>query len=121
MTSKFISGEWTKPSVAAFSGSFCDFEPFISSDGKGLYFASKRPSKGKISMKNDIDIWKVNRMGSRWGKAILLDGTINTNCMEYYPSVSKKGNIYFGRNDSALTRGDIFYTHSIFIFCFNKA
>lgn len=30
--------------------------------------------------------------------------------MEYYPSISKKRNLYFGRNDSALTRGDIYYS-----------
>lgn len=111
MTSKYVSGEWTEPSVAAFSGTFCDFEPCITPDGENLYFASMRPSKNKSSMKTDIDIWKVQRTNSGWSKPIMLDNTINTNCMEYYPSVSKKGNLYFGRNDSALTRGDIYSSH----------
>ncbi len=110
MTSKYKSGKWTKPSIASFSGFSADFEPFISPDNNSLYFASMRPSRNKPSMKLDIDIWKVQRTNSGWSKPILLDNTINTNCMEYYPSISKKGNLYFGRNDSALTRGDIYFS-----------
>ena len=108
--SKFISNKWTTPTTLEFSGIFSDFEPFITPDGKNLLFASKRPTKAKKIMNNDIDIWKVIRNGSKWSEPILLDGKINTNCMEYYPSISKNGNIYFGRNDSALTRGDIYFS-----------
>lgn len=108
--SKFMSKKWTTPTTAEFSGNFSDFEPFITPDGKNLFFASKRPSNGKRIMKNDIDIWKVNLNGSKWSEPLLLDGIINTYCMEYYPSISKNGNIYFGRNDSALTRGDIYFS-----------
>jgi len=113
MTSKYESGEWTKPEVASFSGSFTDIEPHISPDGNSLYFASVRPSKDKPSMKNDIDLWKVERTSSGWSNPILLDTNINTKCMEYYPSITKAGVLYFGRNDSALTRGDIYSAHEI--------
>ena len=108
--SKFVLGKWTAPEIAEFSGIFCDFEPFITADGKNLFFASKRPSIDKRIMKNDIDIWKVYRNGSNWSEPFLLESIINTNCMEYYPSISKNENIYFGRNDSALTRGDIYFS-----------
>ncbi len=110
MTSKLVSGEWTEPSPASFSGTYCDFEPFITPDGKSLYFASKRPSKGKSSMENDIDIWKVYREDTEWSEPEILDTSVNTDCMEYYPSVSQAGNLFFGRNDSALTRGDIYFS-----------
>lgn len=112
MTSKYQSGAWTKPSIAAFSGTSSDFEPCITPDGKSLFFTSKRSSAGKPWMKNDFDIWKVHRTDSGWSNPELLDKSINTNCMEYYPSVSKNGTLYFGRNDSALTRGDIHFSVS---------
>ncbi|MFC2086106.1 hypothetical protein ACFLQ9_00135 [Bacteroidota bacterium] len=108
--SKYASGKWNTPTTVEFSGFFSDFEPFITLDGKNLFFASKRPSKDKNLMEKDMDIWKVNRTVSGWSDPILLDEEINTNCMEYYPSISKNGNIYFGRNDSALTRGDIYFS-----------
>jgi Tol biopolymer transport system component len=111
--SRFVSNKWTEPVTVEFSGNYSDFEPFITPDGKNLFFASKRPSRTKKIIKNDIDIWKVNRIGLKWSEPILLDGTINTSCMEYYPSISQNGNIYFGRNDSAFTRGDIYVSKII--------
>jgi len=108
LCSKYIGGKWTVPSIAPFSGIDNDFEPCISSNGKKFYFASMRPSKLKKEMKNDVDIWSMNRDESGWSKPKLVDATINTKCMEYYPSITKKGALYFGRNDSALTRGDIY-------------
>lgn len=111
MTMKHKSGKWTGPSIASFSGSFSDFEPCITPDGENLYFASMRPSKEKPIMSMDIDIWKVHRTNKGWSNPEILDNTINTNCMEYYPSVSNLGNMYFGRNDSSLTRGDIYCSH----------
>jgi hypothetical protein len=67
-----------------------------------------RPSEVKKEMKNDIDIWVMNRESDGWDIPQLLEETINSNCMEYYPSISSNGTLYFGRNDSALTRGDIY-------------
>lgn len=113
MMSTYIPGGWTIPSVSPFSGSFSDFEPFMTPDGNYLYFSSKRPSKDKFSMEKDIDIWRVHRMDSGWSVPGLLDKPVNSKCMEYYPSVSGAGNLYFGRNDSALTRGDIYVSQLI--------
>jgi len=108
MNSKYHSGKWSQPTIAIFSGKYNDFEPCISPDGKSFYFASMRPSKGKQTMKNDIDIWKMEQNDYGWSEPKRLGDTINTNCMEYYPSITKDGTLYFGRNDLALTRGDIY-------------
>ena len=113
MFSKYNKGKWTVPTVAPFSGVYNDFEPCISPNGQQFYFASMRPSEFKEEMKNDIDIWIMSRENGSWSHPKLLTETINTNCMEYYPSVSIKGSLYFGRNDSALTRGDIYVSKLI--------
>jgi len=111
--SYLAEGIWSKPITAKFSDGHNTFEPFISPDGKSFYFTSSRPSELKDTLINDFDIWYMKRNDNSWSKPELLRGEINTNCMEYYPSVSKSGNIYFGRNDSAMTRGDIYVSKLI--------
>ncbi len=99
---------WSPPVQAYFSGENNDFELCTSSDGQMLFFGSMRPSKGKEKMENDCDIWIIEKTIGVWGEPKPLDSTINTKCMEYYPSIASNGNIYFGRNDKKLTRGDIY-------------
>ena len=109
MFSKFDS-TWSPPAQAFFSGESNDFELCTASDGQKLFFASMRSSKEKEEMENDIDIWKIEKQNGVWGKPKPLDRTINTKCMEYYPSVASNGNLYFVRNDLNLTRGDIYFS-----------
>lgn len=86
-------GEWTAPEVASFAGEYSDLEPAFSADGQTLYFASNRPVNG--NEKKDFDIWKVVREGDQWGQPIHLGATINTEADEFYPSVTRTGNLYF--------------------------
>lgn len=86
-------GSWSKPEVAAFAGKFSDLEPAFSADGKTLYFASNRPLSG--TEPKDFDIWKVERAGTDWGTPVNLGTTINTETDEFYPSITKSGNLYF--------------------------
>jgi hypothetical protein len=108
MHSKYNGGKWTAPAVAPFSGVYNDFEPCISPDGQKFFFASMRPSEFKKEMENDIDIWVMQKENEAWGRPELLEETINTDCMEYYPSITGTGTLFFGRNDPGLTRGDIY-------------
>ncbi len=92
-TSSFADGAWTKPSVAPFSGEFSDIDPFITPDGRSLYFSSIRPVAG--AARSDIDLWKVERTGQGWGPPIHLGPEVNSPGDELYPSVSADGTIYF--------------------------
>jgi Tol biopolymer transport system component len=87
------NGAWTEPQVAPFAGKFTDLEPAFSADGKTLYFASNRPLKGEEP--KDFDIWKVTRSGNGWGEPVNLGTTVNTDTDEFYPSITKSGNLYF--------------------------
>jgi dipeptidyl aminopeptidase/acylaminoacyl peptidase len=91
---KNSSGKWSKPEVVSFAGSYSDLEPAFSADGETMYFASNRPINANGALK-DFDIWKVSRQGSNWGTPVNLGTTINTEADEFYPSVSKSGNLYF--------------------------
>ncbi len=90
---KRSDGTWSQPEVAPFAGKFSDLEPAFSADGKTLYFASNRPQNG--TEPKDFDIWKVTRSGDGWGEPVNLGTTINTEMDEFYPSITKSGNLYF--------------------------
>jgi hypothetical protein len=89
------NGIWGKPVTAPFSGKYRDLEAAFSPDGKTVYFSSDRPVKDKTG-KPDFDIWKVSRLGSgRYGEPENLGPVVNTVKNEFYPSVTKNGNLYF--------------------------
>jgi Tol biopolymer transport system component len=88
------NGTWTTPQVAPFSGKFKDQAPFISPDGKKLFFSSNRPLQGN-KPKEDNDIWVVKKSKSGWSEPENLGAPLNTNLNEANPSVDAKGNLYF--------------------------
>ncbi|MCE2997082.1 MAG: TolB family protein [Cyclobacteriaceae bacterium] len=90
---KLKSGEWTKPEVVSFAGMYSDLEPTFSADGKTLYFASNRPVSG--TEPKDFDIWKVTREINGWSTPVNLGAPINTAEDEFYPSITKTGNLFF--------------------------
>jgi hypothetical protein len=109
--SKKINNNWTKPELVSFSSAFRDLEPFLSTDGLRLYFASNRPLNNLEKNSKDYDIWYVERknLNSEWSKPINIGFPINTKNDEFYPSVTKNENIYFTSvNEKSLGKDDIF-------------
>ena len=95
--SKKINGKWQKPKVASFSGQYKDLEPFLTPDGLQLFFASNRKNNDSGEVKKDMDIWYVTRksLSSNWSEPINIGSPINTPADEFYPSVTKKGDLFF--------------------------
>lgn len=87
-------GIWTKPQLAPFAEDCTEFEPFISPDGKKVFFNSERshPITSK-TMVNDEKIWYSEKTKSGWGKAKYLEGIINTGWI-MNPSVTRDGTMY---------------------------
>jgi WD40-like Beta Propeller Repeat len=105
--SRKISGGWSKPEIAPFSGRYGDLEPAFSPDGKRLYFTSNRPLTDTGKEAKDFDLWYVDKKSSGWGEPVNMGAIINSTKDEFYASVAKNGNLYFTRdNDSA--KDDIF-------------
>ena len=93
------NGKWSKPEVAPFSGQYMDADPFFTPDGKMLLFISNRPIKEGDPPKNDMDIWKIEKTKSGWGKPERLSDVVNSDKSEYYPMMLVEGNageLYFG-------------------------
>jgi len=102
---------WSTPEVLSFSGQFFDIEPFFSSDGLTLYFASNRPLNDTSSEPKDFDIWYVTRtsLSSKWSKPQNLGAPINSEMDEFYPVVTDSKNFYFTLDNTTLKRKDDIY------------
>lgn len=89
---RFRDGAWTTPKVAPFSGRHSDIDPFVSPDGRVLYFSSIRPVDGRE--RSDSDLWAVMRTADGWSEPFHL-GDVNSEKDELYPSVDQVGALYF--------------------------
>ncbi|MBL8886006.1 MAG: PD40 domain-containing protein [Phycisphaerales bacterium] len=73
-TQTFDGARWSLPRIAEFSGKHNDYEPFLSADGKRLFFMSSRPRPGTDKDWIPQDVWVVERDASgvpnqreKWG------------------------------------------------------
>jgi len=99
---------WSKKQIMHFSGRYNDIEPFYSIDGNQLYFASDRPMDSD-STRRDYNIWVSTKNDNTWAEPQPLDTIINTKGNEFYPSISKYGNLFFtATREDGIGREDIF-------------
>ncbi|TPV93908.1 MAG: hypothetical protein B7733_18095 [Myxococcales bacterium FL481] len=108
MTARLHGDEWGTPDLLPFSGEYNDLDPFLTHDGRWLYFASDRPVDG-VEARSDFDLWRVRRRcGGRWGSPQHLGETVNTDAQELYPTLTRDGTLYFNSDrDDGLGGWDI--------------
>jgi Tol biopolymer transport system component len=92
-TIMIMKKEWDVPQVASFSGIYADSEPFITPDGKRLYFGSRRPLEDDEIPKRP-HIWITDRINSEWSKPRLLGSPFH-DIFIMYPTLTKDGTLYF--------------------------
>ena len=89
---QFIDGKWDKITMLPFSSDTYSVEhPFLTKDGKKLYFASDMP--GTIGSM-DIFVVDVNDDGT-YSKPMNLGEKINTIHREQFPFLTTDGTLYF--------------------------
>ncbi len=93
--SHLSDGKWTKPEILPFSGKYSDADPFVSPDGKQLFFISDRPADDTSTASKDLDIWVIDRLSDGWGKPNCLSSAINSAQAEWFPCVTSNGTLYF--------------------------
>ncbi|MDB4901286.1 MAG: translocation protein TolB [Mucilaginibacter sp.] len=98
--SKIINGKWTKPKVVPFSGQWNDWDPFLSPDGKRLFFVSNRPLAGSASqskLQKNSHLWYADLLqGDKWSEPHLLNTAFNLDSINNYaPSVGSSGTLFF--------------------------
>jgi hypothetical protein len=95
VASKIKDGFWTPPEVLVFSGSkYVDLYPFITYDGKALFFQSDRPTNHP-ELKNTYNIWRCQRVPGGWSEPEPLPPPINGRGDVSGPSLSLAGTFYF--------------------------
>lgn len=86
---------WTAPEPVSFSDErYADSDPWLTPDGKTLYFISTRPAPGRDAARTDYDIWRVSRTAGGWGTPERLGDTVNTKGQELGPEMHG-GILYF--------------------------
>lgn len=97
-SSKCINGKWTKPEIISFSQVEDGDCPFISPDGKKMFFNSNRPitPQGKHRER----IWCVDRTSAGWGTPFPVGPEINAEHLHWQTSINNKGDLYFGSERS---------------------
>ncbi|SKB77247.1 PD40 domain-containing protein [Dyadobacter psychrophilus] len=96
--SYFANNTWTSPKTVIGSDKYEYNDPFLSADGKGLFFISDQAKDGKGD-KKDFDIWYLEREKDGWSQIPVNAGTsINTGKNEYYMSFTQTGKMYFSSN-----------------------
>ncbi len=92
-------GKWQKPVTASFSpkpGVWKDIDPFITPDGKQVYFQSNRPVTPGGSVSKQFDIWMVSKTEKGWSEAQHLGNVVNSDSSESFASVTDSRTLYFG-------------------------
>lgn len=88
---------WTKPEAAPFSraikGRYADDVPFVTPDGKRMFFTSTRPVEGAEPGKENI--WTVERTPEGWADPRPLEAEVNSLLLHWQVSVSANGTLYF--------------------------
>ncbi len=101
------NGEWTGVTELRFNdNSYNVTTPFLSPDGKRLYFASDKPEGYGGS-----DLYYSQWKDGYWNNPVNLGPSINTGGNEAYPFINSSGELFFS-SDSLPGRGgkDIFFS-----------
>ncbi|MEM9533661.1 MAG: hypothetical protein AAGA23_22255, partial [Pseudomonadota bacterium] len=97
------AGIWSAATLAAFSGEYHDDDPFVSPDGRWLYFVSERP--GPSGEAGNADIFRTATEGG--GPVERL--SVNSPAAEYSPVITASGDLYFASARAGGTgRGDLY-------------
>jgi ankyrin repeat protein len=106
--SQRVKGRWTAPRMAPFAAERQgDDVPFFSSDGKRLFFMSRRPLTTDQEGRKE-NIWVIEREGDGWGEPQPLPPVINRFEHHWQFSVAANGNLYFASRQGSAETGGIY-------------
>ena len=86
---------WAEPQPIAFSDPrWSDSDPWLTPDGKTLYFISTRPAPGREEGRADYDVWRAQRTKDGWAAPEHLGPGVNGRGQELGPELHG-GILYF--------------------------
>ncbi|HMG90905.1 MAG TPA: hypothetical protein VK589_12645, partial [Chryseolinea sp.] len=93
MEVKYSNKLWTRPREWVHSDKTNNYEPYISPDGRNLYFVSDRHAP---NVKGSGRVWISSRVNSIWTAPKMLELGVHTQKGLWFPTVSDKGTLFFG-------------------------
>lgn len=102
MVARRVGGQWTTSVVASFSGSWRDIDPFITPDGRRLYFNSNRP--GATPADTSYNTWFVDRTAAGWSEPVNPGSPLNSDSADVFVSMSRAGELFFSSNRDGTRR-----------------
>ena len=108
MQSRCENGAWGKPAPPTFAmpSPVIEADPFVTPDGKRLYYISSRHAPAK----EDFDIWYVERTTEGgWGEPQRLPEPVNSPEAELLPRADAAGRLYFGSSRAGSAGGGDIY------------
>jgi tetratricopeptide (TPR) repeat protein len=107
----YNDGEWSAPHRPSFGDKNADdYYPSFSTDGKTLYFASRRENPAGYKG-NNMRLWMVERNDTTWGNPLPIDSLVSKG-KEYAHSITADGKLYFSSQDFGPTSWDIHASQS---------
>jgi Tol biopolymer transport system component len=99
VVSHLRDGHWTLPAPAPFDTPYNDRAPFVSPDGRELFFSSDRPLPGaRSSRAGSFNLWHVTQAADgSWTDPKPVPG-VNSSANDFHPAVSTDGTLYFSSN-----------------------
>ena len=108
-----VNGKWTTPKAASFSGKWKDSDPFISPDGRRIFFVSNRPLENapQDEIQKNYHIWYADHLsGNKWGTPHYIYAPVNIEGINNFsPSVSNSGTLYFSSVNRDGHKGEACY------------
>jgi hypothetical protein len=94
MVSERRGRRWSAPAPIVFSDArYRDSDPWLTPDGRTLYFVSDRPTSSRAS-RHDLDIWRSVKKDGRWSQPEHLGDLVNGAGEELGPELHD-GVLYF--------------------------
>lgn len=96
-------GRWSSPKLIdnkTINTTFFDGAATMTADGSTMYFVSEQNAK-----KSQSDIYVVEKVGSRWGKAVALPAEINSKGRETTPYITPDGRYLFFSSNGMVGMG----------------
>ena len=79
---------WSAPVPISFTDDrYADSDPWLTPDGKTLYFISDRPAEEREQGRTDYDIWQSNRTADGWSPPEHLGREVNSRGQELAPEL----------------------------------
>jgi hypothetical protein len=113
MVTYLKEGQWTEPVEVPFGSGFQDVGPFITQDGKRLFFWSNRPLTPTTPLMPNHQIWLVEREGQGWGTPRNISLPIDSLDGEWDVSVTTDGWLYYMANYPSLEGKGLYRTKEV--------